>query len=62
MEKQNKLKQYSAAERKAYYMGIGAAIGFGKVSEIKKATSKMSEKEKRSFYNGVDDRAVTRNK
>lgn len=55
-------KRYSAAERKAYYMGVGAAIGFGKVSEIKRAANRMSETEKRSFYNGFDDRATKRRK
>ena len=55
-------KRYSAAERKAYYMGVGAHIGFGRLSEIKRTTSKMSEAEKRSFYNGFDDRATKRRK
>ena len=48
-------KRYSAAERKAYYIGIGAAIGLGRTQNIKRATSKMDEKEKRSFYNGFDE-------
>ena len=51
-------KQYSSSERKAYYMGIGAWIGFGKVAGIKKAVAKMSEPERKSFYNGFDDSAT----
>ena len=47
-------KKYSAAEKKAYYMGLGAAIGFGK--GIKKTMSKMSVAEKNSFRNGFDSR------
>ena len=47
-------KKYSAAEKKAYYMGLGAAIGFGRLKEIKKARSKMSVAEKESFGNGFD--------
>lgn len=54
MEKKN----YSAKERKAYYMGIGAAIGFGRLSEIKKVVSSMTKAEKESFYNGFDDRST----
>ena len=53
-------KKYSANERKAYYMGIGAAIGFGRVSEIKKVVSSMTKAEKESFYNGFDDRFTRR--
>ena len=48
-------KQYSANERKAYYMGVGAGIGFGKVQNIKKTVSKMTKEEKKSFYNGFDN-------
>ena len=53
-------KQYSAAERRAYYMGCGAWIGFGKAAGIKKAVAKMTAKEKESFYNGFDDSATKR--
>ena len=48
-------KQYSAEEKRAYYMGVGASIGMGKVKAIKKATSGMSPKAKASFNNGFDD-------
>lgn len=53
-------KKYSVKERKAYYMGVGACIGLGKVAEIKKAARKMSPSERESFYNGFDDRATRR--
>ena len=58
MEKKN----YSAKERRAYYMGIGAHIGLGKVAEIKKAVAAMTKTEKESFYNGFDDRALRQKK
>ena len=48
-------KQYSAEEKRAYYIGVGASIGMGKVATIKKATAGMSAKEKASFNNGFDD-------
>lgn len=63
MPKQEKeTKRYTAAERKAYYMGVGAWIGFGKAQGIKKAAEKMTAAEKRSFYNGFDDNATKRKK
>ena len=49
-------RRFTAEERRAYYMGVGAAIGFGKVSAIKRAANKMSPMAKKSFYNGFDDR------
>ena len=45
-------KQYSAKEKKAFYIGVGASLGFGRTKEIKKATSKMTVAEKKSLYNG----------
>ena len=51
-------KQFSSEERKAYYMGVGAAIGFGKSAEIKRVTSNMTAEEKKSFNNGFDDRIM----
>lgn len=48
-------KRYSAKEKKAYYMGIGAGIGFGKTKNIKNTVGKMTKEEKESFYNGFDD-------
>lgn len=48
-------KRYTSAERKAYYMGVGAAIGFGKTREIDKVRKRLSPIEKKSFYNGFDD-------
>lgn len=62
MNKEKSTARYSASERKAYYMGVGAAIGFGKVEEIKKAARKMTEKDRKSFYNGFDDRATRHKK
>lgn len=59
MANQNNSKRYSLSERRAYYMGVGAWIGFGKSSGIKKAADQMSPTEKQSFYNGLDD-AMTR--
>lgn len=47
-------KQYSAKEKKAFYIGVGAGIGFGRTKEIKKVTSKMTAAERKSFYNGFD--------
>ena len=58
--KKKDTKRYTAAERKAYYMGVGAWIGFGKATGIKKAASKMTAAEKQSFYNGFDDSATKR--
>ena len=52
--------KYTAAERKAYYMGVGAWIGFGKAAGIKKAMGKMSADERRSFGNGFDEAATRR--
>ena len=47
--------RYSVKEKKAYYMGIGAGIGFGKTKNIKNTVGKMTKEEKQSFYNGFDD-------
>lgn len=48
----DKVKRYSAEEKKAYYMGVGAYIGYGKA--IKTVASRMSSQAKQSFYNGFD--------
>ena len=47
-----KRKDYSAKEKKAYYLGKGAGIGCGK--GIKRFVSTLSPAEKESFYNGFD--------
>jgi len=60
MAGKNSGKRYSAKEKKAYYMGLGAGIGFGKTQSIKKAVSKMTKEEKQSFYNGFDDYSIKR--
>ena len=44
--------QYSAKEKKAYYLGKGAGIGKGK--GIKLFVGTLSSAEKESFYNGFD--------
>ena len=62
MAQKQDMKRYTAAERKAYYMGLGAYIGLGKVANIKKTAGKMTAAEKRSFYNGFDDGATKRKK
>ena len=46
-------KRYSAAERKAYYMGVGAAISLQK--RIGSTMKKLSKDEKQSFSNGLDE-------
>ena len=50
----SKSSKYSYAERKAYWKGAGAKIGFGKVKNINRVTRRMTAKEKQSFYNGFD--------
>mgnify|MGYP006334893329 CR=1 FL=1 len=44
--------KYSAEEKQAYYMGLGAAIGYGR--KIKSAMNDMSPKVKESFKNGLE--------
>ena len=50
----NAKPRYSAKEKKAFYMGVGASIGLGKAGEVKRRASNMSPEEKQSFYNGLD--------
>lgn len=50
---QNKKQTYSAAERRAYYIGVGAAIATKK--KIGKTIKGMPIKEKQSFQNGFDE-------
>ena len=45
--------RYSAKERRAYYMGVGAAIGNARVIGI--VVRSLPKAEKESFYNGMDD-------
>lgn len=59
--KQNK-PQYSAAEKRAYYIGVGAAVGMGNVKSVKRYMGKLSPLEKESFKNGYDDHLLKRNK
>ena len=58
----NKLKkpQYSAAEKRAYYIGVGAAVGMGNVKNVKRYMGKLSPLEKQSFKNGFDDHLTKR--
>ena len=64
----NKKKTYSAEEKKAYYMGMGAALGHGRVEGIRQTTSFLSDKKlKDSYFNGFDcglelNRKLIRNK
>ena len=51
----DKKKTYSAAEKKAYYMGFGAAKTGGNVGRIKRLMKDMSPKIKESYKNGFDD-------
>ena len=45
----------SAKERKAYYMGVGAALGHGRAEGIRQTMSFLSDKKsKESYYNGFD--------
>lgn len=54
-------KQYSANERRAYHIGIGAALGAGKQrKQLKEMASSMNEKERKSFWNGVNDSLMNR--
>ena len=46
--------RYTAKEKKAFYMGVGAAIGVGRIGEIKRITATMTTIEKKSFYSGFD--------
>ena len=50
----NTKPRYTAKEKKAYYMGVGASIGLGKVGEVQRRAASMPPKEKQSFYNGLD--------
>lgn len=54
----NKKKRYSYAERKAYHMGVGAYMGFGKVRTIKAMTKGMTAEERKSFNNGFDSMTI----
>ena len=54
--------RYTAKEKKAFYMGVGAAVGFGRTAEIKKTIAKMTNVEKQSFYNGFDSRLLNNKK
>lgn len=56
MEK--KKKAYSAEEKKAYYMGVGAGKTGGKLPLIKKVMDGMLPNVKQSFLNGWEDGAT----
>lgn len=57
--KQNKA-QYSSAEKRAYYIGVGVAMGLGKFAYVKRQMERMSPLEKESFKNGFDDHLIRR--
>ena len=48
-------KKYSATEKQAYYMGLGAALAGGRFENIKKTMNSMSPNIKESYKNGLDD-------
>ena len=48
-------KSYSAAEKKAYYMGYGAAVAGAKFERLKKVMVNMPPAIKESYKNGLDD-------
>ena len=50
-----KKKGYSAEEKKAYYMGLGAGRTGGKPVGIKKVMDELSPMVRQSFKNGLDD-------
>ena len=57
MSQQQLRKRYTQNERKAYYVGVGAAMGFmnSRHSTIKKSKVTMTKAEHESFNNGFDD-------
>lgn len=60
MSNEKKAKRYTAEERKAYYIGVGACIGNRK--SISKAMKNMPEHVKKSFMNGFDDQLTKKDK
>ena len=57
----DKKKKYTSAEKKAYYVGLGAAISHGKFGRIKDIMQKLSPSVKTSFGNGLNDGYVKKN-
>lgn len=53
----SKKKTYSAEEKKAYYMGLGAGRTCGRPAAIKKVADGMRPNVKQSFLNGWEDGA-----
>lgn len=56
-----KKQKYSADEKKAYYIGVGAGIGFGRGKNISKMMKSMSAQEKQSFQNGFESGMLKKN-
>ena len=54
----NNQKQYSAAEKRAYYMGVGAGIGSLRASSSLMKSMPAAVKE--SFKNGLDRGIMTK--
>ena len=50
-----KKRTFSALEKKAYYMGFGAAVAGGEARKIKKFMDGLSPAIKESYKNGLDD-------
>lgn len=60
MKEKKAKKVYSADERRAYYIGVGASMRLGSSSgTYKKMKSSMTEKEWESFNNGLNDGMVS---
>ena len=55
-------KAYTPEEKRAYYMGVGAWIGFGRTGSIQRAIKNMSPAVKKSFLNGFDKAALRKKK
>lgn len=61
MKEKKEKKVYSADERRAYYIGVGASMRLGSsAGTYKKMKSSMPEKEWESFNNGLNDGMVYR--
>lgn len=55
-------KVYTAEEKKAYYMGLGAAMAGGRFEHIKRTMNTMTPVVRESYRNGLDDGYLRLNK
>ena len=51
----NTKRTYTSAERRAYYMGVGVAIGYARKNFVQETMKRMPPCVKESFKNGIDD-------